>query len=105
MGASRAATLLQARCKHAFRNPLYGLKIDQEAPKRLPRAIKSTFFRLQEALRALQEPFKRLSAGVMQLSSNPKPFLIDFELQEEISGHKKSKNFVKRPQSFEVVLS
>ena len=39
------------------------------------------FFRLPDAPRALQELSKRPSAGVTRRSYNPKPFYIDFELQ------------------------
>ena len=39
---------------------------------------KITYFRLQKPPRALQEPFKRLSAAIKQLiSCDPNPFYID----------------------------
>ena len=70
------------------------IKIDQEAPKRPPRAIKSTFFRLQEPPRALQEAFKRLSAAITHQRCNWKPLYIDFDLQNKPPGPLKSSNTI-----------
>ena len=53
--------------------------------------------------RALQERSKRLLAGITHLSCNQELFLDDFGLHKEASGPQKSRNFVRRPQSFVVL--
>ena len=59
------------------------------ALRRLQDASSLLFVRPRRPPRALQEPFKRLSAAITQLSSNPKPFLINFDLQRAAPGPQK----------------
>ena len=56
-------------------------------PKRLPSAI--------------QEGFKRLSAGIMRLRCNLKPFDIDFRLQKGTPGPQKSMNYIEKTILFD----
>ena len=64
-----------------------------QASKMAPRGLQATFFRLRRPPRALQEPFKRLSATITHLSGNPMPFYIDVDTQKSTPGPLKSVNY------------
>ena len=69
---------------------------DLKRSKMAPRGLRATFFRLQRPPRALQEPFQRLPAAIMQLSDNPMPFYIDFDSQKAALGSQQSMTSIKK---------
>ena len=68
-----------------------------------PRALKSALLRLQEFPRALQEPFKRLPAGITQLISDLIPLCIDCDSPKATLGPQKSMNSIKKTMFFEEI--
>ena len=72
----------------SHRSPSGHLATIISAPRRLQETSKLLFVRLRTPPRAIQEPFKRLSAAITQLRSNPMPVYIEFDPQNRPRGLK-----------------
>ena len=76
---------------------------DLKRSKMAPRGFQATFLRLWKPPRALQEPFKRPSATIKQLSCNQNRFCIDFGPLKVTPGPQKSMKSIEKTMVFEEI--